>query len=237
MVVERSKSFLELDDLLLDDLVSHLLTNSISVDDDLVWELTLVMVSELIASGDDASVQLGLDELYVLGVDDDIVVVSGLSLVGGGTEPDHRFLTSMADINTDDHDLLLHERRPLHSERLSSELGVDLLHDVGCNREVDLLGCELLDALTQDAKLREHLLDAWVVALSADDHDTEVAAVVLRGISLMLEVAKEPIELLIDPLGALLGIWDLDHLDLSAFHAHLALTLKELLSDILCLVA
>lgn len=94
-----------------------------------------------------------------------------------------------------------------------------------------------MDTLTQDAELREHLLDARVVALSADNNDTEVAAVVLRSISLMFEVANELIELSIDLLRALLGIWDADHLDLSAFHAHLALALKELLSDILSLVA
>lgn len=86
MVVERSEGILELDDFLLDDLVSHLLANSVSIDDDLVRELTLLVVSELIASGDDASIQLGLDELNVLWVDDDVIVVSGLSLVGGGTE-------------------------------------------------------------------------------------------------------------------------------------------------------
>lgn len=133
MVVERSEGILELGDLLLDDLVSHHVANSVSIDDDLVRELTLVVVSKLIASGDDASIQLGLDELNVLWVDDDVIVVSSLSLVSGGTESNNRLLTSMANINTDDHNLLLHESRPLHSERLSSHLGVDLLHDVGCN--------------------------------------------------------------------------------------------------------
>ena len=133
MVVERSEGILELGDLLLDDLVSHHVANSVSIDDDLVRELTLVVVSELIASGDDASIQLGLDELNILWVDDDVIVVSSLSLVSGGTESNNRLLTSMANIDTDDHNLLLHESGPLHSERLSSHLGVDLLHDVGCN--------------------------------------------------------------------------------------------------------
>ena len=75
MVVERSEGILELGDLLLDDLVSHHVANSVSIDDDLVRELTLVVVSELIASGDDASIQLGLDELNILWVDDDVIIV------------------------------------------------------------------------------------------------------------------------------------------------------------------
>lgn len=47
LVVKRLESFFELSDLLVEDLVSHLLTYTVPVDDDLSWKLVLVVLSEV----------------------------------------------------------------------------------------------------------------------------------------------------------------------------------------------
>lgn len=56
LVVEGRESFLELCDLLVQDLVSHLLTHTIPVDDDLGWELIFVVLGEVSTSIDQAPV-------------------------------------------------------------------------------------------------------------------------------------------------------------------------------------
>ena len=56
MIVKRSESFLKLGDLLFDDLVSHLLSNTISIDQELVWWVTLVLFLKLMNGVLDTSV-------------------------------------------------------------------------------------------------------------------------------------------------------------------------------------
>jgi len=65
LVVERRKSCLKLSDLLRDDLVSHLLANSISVDNDLLGEVTLVVLLEFSQSTDQALVEISFHKLLI----------------------------------------------------------------------------------------------------------------------------------------------------------------------------
>jgi hypothetical protein len=134
LVVEWSESFLELSDLLLNDLVSHLSTNSISVDQDLGWLFTFVVQLKAFNGFNQASVEVFFDKLLVLGLDDDVRVISGLVGICGGNKSNDTLLTCVTNIDTDDHDLFLdHKLWPFHSQGLSSKLGVDLLHDIGGN--------------------------------------------------------------------------------------------------------
>ena len=72
LIVEWLEGLLELSNLLLNDLVSHLCSNSISVDEDLSWLLTFVVVGKAFDCFDQASVEIFLDKLLVLGLDDDV---------------------------------------------------------------------------------------------------------------------------------------------------------------------
>ena len=50
LVVDWSESFLELSNLFLNDLVSHLFSNTVSVDDKLGWRMTIMIVLEFLNS-------------------------------------------------------------------------------------------------------------------------------------------------------------------------------------------
>lgn len=194
LVVQGLKGLLELADLLVDDLLSHLVTDSISVDDDLGWPLTLMAVLELLNGSDKASIEVLLNQLLVLLLDDNVRVVLGLMRVGSGAEAHDTLLSGMADIDSDDHDLLLvHELGPLHPQALSAHLGVDLFHDVGSDRHVHPSEGALLDALSHDVELREHLFDLWVVGGSVQDEESEVVRVVFAA-----TLGLELVEVLLD---------------------------------------
>jgi hypothetical protein len=82
LVVKWLDSFFELSDLLSNDLVSHLLSNSVSVDDDLRREGSLVFVGKGFDSTNQASVKILFDNLLVLLLDDDVGEVRGAGSVG-----------------------------------------------------------------------------------------------------------------------------------------------------------
>lgn len=82
LVVKWLDSFSELMDLLLNDLVSHLLSNSVSVDDDLRRVGSLVFVGKGLDSTDQASVKILFDNLLVFLLDDDVGEVRGAGSVG-----------------------------------------------------------------------------------------------------------------------------------------------------------
>jgi len=154
-------------------------------------------------------------------------------LVCRSHKSNNTLLSSMADIDSNDHDLfLVHELWQLHSERLSSNLRVNLLHDVGSNRHVDLLGSERLDALSEDIQSREDLLHFWIVILVVQKHKTEVVSVVLAA-SLILQVIEVFLNSLLHSSPVLSHIWEHEGLDLSTLHTHLSLALHESFLDIL----
>jgi len=190
LVVQGLQGLLELTDLLGDDLVSHLVTHTISVDDDLGWSLALMAVLELLNGGDQASIEIILDQLLVLGLDDDVRVVLSLVRIGSSAESNDTFLSCMAHIDSDDHDSFgVHECWPLHPETLTTHLGVNLLHDVGSNRHVHPSEGVLLDALSHNVKAREYFFDLGVVTRSIQDEESKVVRVVLAT-SLVLKLIE-----------------------------------------------
>ena len=73
---------LELGDLLGNDLVSHLLSYSISVDDDLGWIHSIVLRGELLQSTDKASVKVIFDDFLVFPLDNDVGPVLSTLCIG-----------------------------------------------------------------------------------------------------------------------------------------------------------
>lgn len=194
LVVQGLEGLLELAHLLVDDLLSHLVTDTISVDDDLSWSLTLMAVLELLNGSDKASIEILLNQLLVLLLDDNVREVLGLMWVGSGAEAHDTLLSRVADIDSNDHDLfLVHELGPLHSQALTAHLRVDLLHDVGGNRHVHPSKGALLDALSHDVELREDLFNLRVVGGSVQDEQSEVVRVVAAA-----TLGLELVEVLLD---------------------------------------
>jgi len=80
----------------------------------------------------------------------------------------------MTDINADHHHSgSLHELGKLYSDGLSSNLRVDLLHDVGGNRHVHPFGGAPQEALAHEVEVGEDHLDVVVVTLVVQDADDE----------------------------------------------------------------
>lgn len=71
-VVDRLQHLLELRDLLLNDLISHSLTNTISVDDDLRWKIALILIRKALDGVDHASIEILFHNLLILCLDDDV---------------------------------------------------------------------------------------------------------------------------------------------------------------------
>jgi len=130
-VVERLNCLLELGDFLGNDLVSHLLSYSISVDDDFGWINPFVLFTKGFNGVHQTSIKVLFDNFLILLLDNDVREVRGALSIGWGCETNNRLLTSMTHIDTNDHDsLLLHELRELDPDRLTANFCVDLLHDV-----------------------------------------------------------------------------------------------------------
>lgn len=84
-VVHRLNGFFELRDLLVNDLVSHLLANSIPVDDDLCWKLPLIF-AELSQRIGQALVEILFHELLILSLNDDVREKGSAMLIGRSNE-------------------------------------------------------------------------------------------------------------------------------------------------------
>lgn len=130
LVVRVLENLLELRDFLIYDLISHALSNTVSVNDDLVWKSSvssLITVKCLLHG----LVELLLNDFLTFALDDDVRVVLGEKIVSSCCKSNDRFTSSMANIDTNDHDFVFgHEFWHSHLKRCASNLGIDLLHDV-----------------------------------------------------------------------------------------------------------
>ena len=97
----------ELLKLMSDDLGPHRVTDSVSVDEDVVWELTVVMVSESLESALEILLEHARadDFLTFLALRTRLGVVLAHVLIVGGTEADDALLALVADIDADKHRL------------------------------------------------------------------------------------------------------------------------------------
>lgn len=130
LVIRILENLLELRDLFFNNFISHSFSNTVSVNDDLVWKLivsSLVAIKSLLHG----LIKLLLNNFFTLALQDDVRIVLSKKIVSGSCEPNNRLSTSMADVNSNYHHLIFsHELRHSHLDRGSSDLCVDLLHDV-----------------------------------------------------------------------------------------------------------
>ncbi len=92
----------ELSDLLLEDLPSHGITDTISVDDEVLRVISVVVV-ETSESTFDAVLQLAVDDLSTLRLNDALRVVLTATLVDSGTETDNGVGACMTHVNANKH--------------------------------------------------------------------------------------------------------------------------------------
>ena len=98
----------ELLELVADDLSSHGIANSVSVDEDVVWELALVVVAEGLECALEVFLEnTGADDLLaLLALRTCLGVVLAHVLIVGGAEANDALLALMANVDADQHRLL-----------------------------------------------------------------------------------------------------------------------------------
>ena len=104
LVVHLVDHLLELSDLLLNDLSSHGITDTVSVDDEVVREHSLGMLVFIGLNGVlQCFSQVGIDNFLSFLLQNLVRVVLTEFLIDGCTETDNGLPSLMADINTDEH--------------------------------------------------------------------------------------------------------------------------------------
>lgn len=117
LVVEISNDRSELGDLVGKDLLSHRITDTISVDDEVSGLRSFMGVLEAMNSFSDEIFHLVLDDFLSLSLHDIIRIVLTHGAVGGSGETNNGLFATMADIDTDKHGLHgAHASRELHGE-------------------------------------------------------------------------------------------------------------------------
>lgn len=124
-----------------DDLGPHRVTNSISVDEDVVWELALVVVSECLESALEVLLEHARadDLLTFLTLRARLSIVLAHMLIIGGAEANDALLALVADVDTDEHGLSRDLSAKVEAPEVTTELGVDLPEDVDVDPVVVLL--------------------------------------------------------------------------------------------------
>ena len=89
LVVDLLADVPHLADLLTNNVLLHAFTDSIAENHNLLGEASDVG-SELLESSGHTGIKLSLDDLLILGLDDEVAEVGGASLVGGGSKADNR---------------------------------------------------------------------------------------------------------------------------------------------------
>ena len=172
----------ELGQLLVDDLLAHGVTDTVTVDEDVarhgpVVELAVALEGALEVVRQDGR---GDDLLTLDGLRAGLSVVLAHVGIVRGTEADRRLLALVADINTDEHGLLADFLAEGHAPEVTAKLGVHLTDDVEEDTVVVLrdgaVGHELRDhrAVTVDLILQETVEVLVVRVVRHDDEEDEI---------------------------------------------------------------
>jgi len=179
----------ELLELVGDDLGPHRVTNSISVDEDVVWELALVVVSESLESALEVLLEHARadDLLTFLTLRARLSIVLAHMLIIGGAEANDALLALVADVDTDEHGLPRDLSAKVEAPEVTTELGVDLPEDVDVDPVVVLLDGLARDELGDDRAVGVDLvLQCRVEVLLLDrvwhDNKEEVEVLGLSGL-------------------------------------------------------
>lgn len=173
-------------DLLLDDLLSHSISDSVSVDDEVVRVQFLGMLSFIGLNGGSQSIlKLGVNNFLSLSLENLVGVVLTHLWVNGSTETNNGLFALMADIDSDKHGVRRDFLRELQVVEVSTELGVDLSQNVGGNRQVGFLDDSGANNLGDDVHAVAGILVSLVRLLIVQDDDNDL------GLSTLVDVASQ----------------------------------------------
>jgi hypothetical protein len=191
-VVLVSEDLLELIELVLDDLLSHWITDSVTIDEDLFGECALIEVS--VSLQGTAEVLLknvgGNNFLALLTLRACLGVVLAHILIVCSNETNNGLFSLVANIDTNKHGLVGDLSSEVHSPEITTELGIDLSHNVQVDAivvTVDGLGS---DELRDNGVVRVNFIFnggvEMLLSQSVWDDDKEELDNRLFGISLLL---------------------------------------------------
>lgn len=172
LVIKQVDSSFKLGNLTSKHLITLGITHTVSVDDDISWELVLVVNRESPDSLTDRLLHVVLHDLLALPLNQIITVVLTHLLVDGSREANDRLGSCMTHINADQHgSLLLHSLWKLHVVEVTTSLGVYLSKDVGRFRQIKLHSVAHGYYLGWHPVLKHHLLKHLVVVLTLQNTD------------------------------------------------------------------
>jgi len=118
-----------------DNLGSHGVADTISVDEDVIRQLSLVVISECLEGALEVLLENTRADnfLALLSLWTSLGVVLAHVLIIGSAETDDTLLTLVTNINTYKHCLLGDLRAKVEAPEVSSELGIDLSQNVDVN--------------------------------------------------------------------------------------------------------
>lgn len=173
LVVQLSEGLAELPDLLVNDLISLGITDTIAEDNEVGREVALMVSGKDFDGLLKRVLHLSLNDLLALPLNDVFRVVLAHLLVGARSETNDRVGACVANIDSDQHrSHVVHDLRELEMEEVAFNLRIDLTQDVGGLTHVEFKAIASGDNLRWDLKLMEELLvHLVVVLLTKHDHD------------------------------------------------------------------
>jgi hypothetical protein len=178
-VVLISEDLLKLVELELDNLLSHGVTDTITIDEDVVWQVATV---EVLIGGKGASEVLlkdvrGNDFLTLLVLRTGLGIVLAKERIISGDETNDTLLALVANVDADKHGLGRNFLSEAHSPEITSKLGVNLTDNVEVNAVVVFVDGLACDELGNDRVVRVNLvLDSSIEVLLSQgvrDNDEE----------------------------------------------------------------
>lgn len=173
LVVQLSEGLSELLDLLVNDLISLGITDTIAEDNEVGWELALVVRGKDFNRLLKGLLHLSLNDLLAFLLNDVFRIVLTHLFVGACSEANDRVGACVTNIDSDQHRFhVVHDLRELEVEEVAFDLGVDLAQDVRGLTHVEFKAIASGDNLRWDLELMEELLVHFVVMLlTKHNHD------------------------------------------------------------------
>ena len=135
------QSFFKLRNFILNDLVSHSFSNTVSVNNYLI-RIAFFNVFELCKCFDQASIQIFFDNFLVFCLNYHIWIERSTMLVCRSRKSNYWIFALMTYINSNNHySIFIHKFRKLNSDWLSSNFWIDLLHNIWSNRHIKFSHC------------------------------------------------------------------------------------------------
>lgn len=171
--------------LVLNDLATHRVADTVAIDEDVIRKRAGVVVTEGLERVLEVLLQdAGTDDLLtLLALRTGLRVVLAHVLVVGGTETDDRLLSLVAHIDADQHRLLRDLGTEVKAPQVAAKLGVDLAQYIDVDAIVILLDGLRADELGDDWRVRIDLVlerSVQVLLLDRVRHDDQEEIEILR---------------------------------------------------------